>query len=78
MKVCKRATQTLIGGGLTLIVLGLGLGTGVANAQPYPEPPPPPYLPLIPDPGPIDEDGNITLFDTWGPVCNNPQVICIA
>lgn len=76
MKVCKRATQTLIGGGLTLVVLGLG--TGVANAEPPPVPPPPPYLPLIPDPGPVDEDGNITLFDTFGAVCNNPRVICIA
>lgn len=75
VKLWRRAAQGLIIGGLSFIVLGLG--AGVAGARPTPTPPPPPYLPLIPDPGPVDEYGRVHLDDMFGAVCNNAGVVCL-
>ena len=72
----RRAAQGLIVGGVSLIVLGPGVG--LAGAAPKPSPPRPPYLPLIPDPGPLNEYGELVLDDMFGAVCNNAGVTCVA
>ena len=69
------AAQGLLIGGLSFIIV-LGLGTGVAGARPTPTPLPTPYLPLIPDPGPVDEYGRVHPDDMFGPVCDNAGVVC--
>ena len=76
MTLWRRAAHGLIIGGLSFILV-LGLATGVAGARPTPTPPPPPYLPLVPDPGPVDEYGRVHLDDMFGPVCNNAGVVCL-